>query len=112
MSDIRFVILGAVIIFAGFLVLGIFGENYQTSNIESDEFGTCFDYSEETEPVPIDCSAKMFDQNVFFGIVIAIIVAGIVALVKGVRGDWDSKVKPEDMVGPSRDNRIDGKDSE
>ena len=112
MSDIRFVILGAVIIFAGFLVLGIFGENYQTSNIESDEFGTCFDYSEETEPVPIDCSAKMFDQNVFFGIIIAIIVAGIVALVKGVRGDWDSKVKPEDMVGPSRDNRIDGKDSE
>jgi hypothetical protein len=112
MSDIRFVILGAVIIFAGFLVLGIFGENYQTSNIESDEFGTCFEYSEENEPVPIDCSAKTFDQNVFFGIVIAIIVAGIVALVKGVRGDWDSKVKPEDMVGPSRDNRMDGKDPE
>ena len=51
MSDIRFVILGSAIIFAGFLVLGIFGENYQTSNIESDEFGTCFEYSEEREPV-------------------------------------------------------------
>lgn len=112
MSDIRFVILGSVIIFAGFLVLGIFGENYQTSNIESDEFGTCFEYSEEREPVPIDCSAKIFDQNVFFGIIIAILVAGGVALIKGIRGDWDSKVKPEDMVGPSRDNGMDRKDSE
>ena len=111
MSDIRFVLIGAVIVFAGFLVLGIFGENYQASNIESDEFGTCFDYSEDAEPVPIDCSAKMFDQSVFFGIVIGLIGFGAIALVKGVRGDWDSKVKPEDMVGPSKDNRADGSDS-
>ena len=110
MSDIRFVILGAVFVFAGFLVLGIFGENYQASNIESDEFGTCFEYSEGREPVPIDCSSKMFDQSVFFGIVLVTITVGIVALVKGSRGDWDSKVKPEDMVGPSKDNKMDGKD--
>lgn len=111
MSDIRFVILGAVLVFAGFLVLGIFGENYQASNIESDEFGTCFEYSEDSEPVPIDCSSKIFDQSVFFGTIVIIISVGIVALVKGVRGDWDSKVKPEDMVGPSRDNRMDENDS-
>jgi len=53
----------------------------------------------------------MFKQNAFFGLVIVLIAAGILALVKGVKGDWDSKVKPEDMVGPSRDNRMDGNDS-
>ncbi|MFZ8907430.1 MAG: hypothetical protein ACO2Y5_00775 [Nitrosopumilaceae archaeon] len=112
MSDIRFVLIGVAVIFVGFLVLGIFGENYQASNIETNEFGNCFEYSEDKEPIPIDCSVKSFDQNLFFGTVIALIVAGIIALIKGARGDWDSKVKPEDMVGPSRDNRSNGNDSD
>ena len=111
MSDIRFVLIGVGLIFSGFLILGIFGENFQTSNIETTEFGDCFEYSEDREPVPIDCSAKMFDQSLFFGIVIGLISAGVIALIKGVKGDWDNKVKPEDMVGPSRDNRADGSDS-
>lgn len=110
MSDIRFVLIGVAVIFVGFLILGIFGENYQASNIETNEFGNCFEYFEDKEPIPVDCSAKSSEQTLFFGIVIALIVAGIIALIKGVRGDWDSKVKPEDMVGPSRDNRMDGKD--
>ncbi len=111
MSDIRFIIIGMVLIFSGFLILGIFGENYQASNIESSEFENCFDYSEDGEPISIDCSAKIFSQNIFFGFVVALIAGGILALIKGVKGDWDSKVKPEDMVGPSRDNHRDGKDS-
>ena len=112
MSDIRFVLIGVSVIFVGFLILGVFGENYQASNIETNEFGNCFEYSEDKEPIPVDCSAKSSEQNMFFGIVISLIVAGIIALIKGVRGNWDSKVKPEDMVGPSRDNRKDGKDSD
>ena len=112
MSDIRFVLIGVAVIFVGFLILGVFGENYQASNIETNEFGNCFEYSEDKEPIPVDCSAKSSEQNMFFGIVIALIVAGIIALIKGVRGNWDSKIKPEDMVGPSRDNRMDGKDSD
>ena len=112
MSDIRFVIIGLAVIFVGFLVLGIFGESYQASNIETNEFGNCFEYSEDKEPIPIDCSAKSFEQNLFFGIVIALIVSGIIALIKGVKGDGDSKVKPGDMVGPSKDNRNDGNDSD
>ena len=111
MSDIRFIILGVALIFSGFLVLGIFGENFQASNIESSEFENCFDYSEDREPISIECSAKTFEQNVFFGLVMALIAGGIIALVKGVKGDWDSRVKPQDMVGPSRDNRMDGNDS-
>ena len=99
-------------IFFGFIVLGIFGDNYQASSIETNEFGNCFEYSEDREPIPVDCDSKVMDQSIFFGIVIALIIAGIIALVKGVRGDWDNKVKPEDMVGPGRDNRSDGNNSD
>jgi hypothetical protein len=110
MSDIRFIIIGIGLVFAGFLVLGIFGEDYQTVTIETSEFENCFEYSEGNEPILIDCSEKILSQNIFFGLVIALIAIGIIALVKGVRGDWDSKVKPEDMVGPSKNNNDDGKE--
>jgi hypothetical protein len=111
MSDIRFIIIGVALIFSGFLILGIFGDNYQTANIEASEFTNCFEYSNDGQPISIDCSSKMFSQNIFFGLVMTLIAGGIVSLVKGVKGDWDSQVKPEDMVGPSRDNRRDGQDS-
>jgi hypothetical protein len=103
--------IGVALIFSGFLILGIFGENYQSANIETSEFEKCFEYSDDNEPVSIDCSEKILSQNIFFGLVVALIAIGTIALIKGVRGDWDSKVKPEDMVGPSKDNRMDGKDS-
>jgi hypothetical protein len=44
MSDIRFIIIGIGLVFAGFLVLGIFGEDYQTVTIETSEFENCFEY--------------------------------------------------------------------
>ena len=112
MSDIRFIMIGAALIFSGFIVLGIFGEGFQSSNIESEEFGTCFQYSEENEPIEVDCAKKQGEQASFFGLVIGLIIGGAISLIKGIRGDWDSRVKPEDMVGPSRDNRMDGNDSD
>ena len=103
MSDIRFIMIGVVVISVGFVIFGFLGEDFQTSNLETNEFGDCFDYSSE-EPIPIDCSEKMQDQTIFLGIVLALIAGGIISLIKGIRGDWDNKVKPEDMVGPSRGN--------
>jgi hypothetical protein len=35
MSDIRFIIIGIALVFSGFLVLGVFGGNYQSANIET-----------------------------------------------------------------------------
>ena len=78
------------------------------ANIQTNEFGNCLEYFEEQEPVQKDCSQLIFGQNLFFGVVIALVISGILLLIKGLRGDWDSKVKPEDMVGPSKDNRSDG----
>jgi len=34
------------------------------------------------------------------------VIIGIV-LVKGAKGDWDNKVKPEDKVGPDRNQSDD-----
>ena len=111
MSDMRFTIMGIALVFAGFLILGVFGHNYQAATFESNEFGTCYEYSDDSPPSQINCSFKIFDQTVFFGIVMGFIGAGIIALIKGVKGDWDNKVKPEDMTGPSRNQNENADDS-
>ena len=102
MSDMRFIIVGVILVSVGFIILGVFGQEHQTATIESNEFGTCYEYFEDAPPVEINCSFKLFDQTIFFALIVAFIGAGIFALVKGVRGTWDNKVNPEDMVGPSR----------
>jgi hypothetical protein len=103
--------MGVVLVFVGFIILGTFGHNYQAATLESNEFGTCYGYSENNPPVEISCSLKIFDQTLFFTLVIGFVGAGIIALVKGVKGDWDNKVKPEDMVGPGRKDNEDSDNS-
>lgn len=102
MSDMRFIIIGVGLIFVGFIVLGGFGHDYQAATVESNEFATCYQYSDDKDPVEINCSYKIFDQTLFFALVIGFVGAGVISLVKGVKGDWDNKVKPEDMAGPSK----------
>jgi len=112
MSDMRFIIIGILLIFVGFVILGGFGQNYQAATFESNEFGTCFKYSDDVPPVEINCSFKIFDQTLFFGIVIGFIGAGVIALIKGAKGDWDNKVKPEDMAGPGKNENSDDLDKD
>ena len=112
MTDMRFTIIGIALIFVGFIILGVFGQDYQAATLESNEFETCYEYSDEKAPVEIDCSSKIFNQTLFFALIIGFIGAGIIALVKGVKGDWDNKVKPEDMVGPGRRENDNSEDSD
>jgi len=99
----RFIILGIALIFVGFIILGAFGHEYQAATLESNEFGTCYEYFEDKPPAKIRCSFKIMDQILFFGFILGFIISGIISLIKGVRGNWDNKVKPEDMTGPSKD---------
>ncbi len=112
MSDMRFIIIGIVLVFVGFIVLGVFGHNYQAATLESDEFGTCYKYSNNLPPMEINCSFKIFDQIVFFGIVMGFIGFGTISLIKGTRGDWDNRVKPEDMVGSGENQNSDDPDKD
>ncbi len=111
MSDMRFIIIGIVLIFVGFIILGGFGENYQAATLESNEFGTCYEYSDDLPPVEINCSYKIFDQTVFFALIVGFIGGGIISMIKGTRGDWDSKIKPEDKVGPGNNQNENSDDS-
>ena len=108
MSDTRFVIAGVALIFAGIIVMGSLGHEFRSATLEADEFGTCYEYSETEPPRKTECSYKVADQALFFGGVISLVGGGVVALIKGIRGSWDSNVRPGDMVGPSDDKRQDG----
>ncbi len=101
MSDTRFTMLGIGLIFAGFIILGVFGTAYFDATIQANEFETCFDYFDDGPPVEVSCDAILQNKVMFLGLVLGLVGAGIVSLVKGARGKWDQDVKPEDMVGPS-----------
>ena len=93
--------LGIGLIFAGFIILGVFGTEYFDATIQAQEFETCFDYFDDSPPVEVSCDAKLQNKVMFLGLVLTLVGAGIASLVKGARGKWDQDVKPEDMVGPS-----------
>jgi len=103
-SDTRFIILGIGLIFAGFIVLTIFGSQFFESTIESEQFENCFEYSEDKPPKPVECSDIVQGKTGMLGVVLGIIIAGVLMLIKGAKGNWDQNVKPEDMVGPGSEN--------
>lgn len=96
--------LGIALIFAGFLILGIFGAQYMEATIQAQEFGDCLDYEKDAQPTSIDCNVVLQDKSALTAVVVALIGGGIASLIKGVRGKWDQDVKPQDMVGPSNPN--------
>ena len=100
MSDTRFIILGVGLIFAGIIILSVFGAQFDEITMQ-EEFHVCYEYHADTPPTEIDCNIASQNKIVTFAIVVLLIICGIASLVKGIRGKWDQNVKPEDMVGPS-----------
>ena len=94
--------LGIVLVFAGFLVLGILGKPFLEFTVQANEFGNCIDYT-ESGAVSTDCSVMMQDKLIFFAVVVTFIGFGILSLIKGYRGRWDQDVKSDEMVGPKKD---------
>tara|TARA_B100000029_G_scaffold207524_1_gene205298 strand:+ start:52 stop:402 length:351 start_codon:yes stop_codon:yes gene_type:complete len=103
MSDIRFVMIGIVVITAGFIILGVYGSEYTEITVQTDEFSTCYEYSNDNTPVEIDCQEILQNKTLLFVGIASIIGIGILLLIKGVRGTWDQDVKPEEMLGPGGD---------
>ena len=94
--------LGIVLVFAGFLVLGILGKPFLEFTVQANEFGNCIDYT-ESGAVSTDCSVMMQDKLIFFAVVVTLLGFGILSLIKGYRGRWDQDVKSDEMVGPKKD---------
>ncbi len=102
MSDTRFVILGSVIAFAGFLLGGITGAQYQQYVIQADQFDNCYNYTPNGNAIKVKCNEKI--QDMFFTLALSLSLIGVGAfiLVKGIRGKWDQNVKSDEMVGPKK----------
>ena len=100
MTDTRFIILGVGLIFAGIIVLTVFGAQVDEITLQ-EEFRECYEYHTDAPPTEIDCDIAFQNKMNIFAIVALLIICGIASLVKGIRGRWDQDVKPEDMVGPN-----------
>ena len=112
MSDIRFILIGVGLVFSGFLILGIFGDEYRTANIQNAEFGECYQYFDDAPPKRVNCEIEVQNSTIFVAVVLSLIGAGIVALIKGYRGKWDNEVRPEEMLGPGGENKDDPENKE
>ena len=110
MSDIRFIMIGVGVLSVGFIVMAVFGTQYQDITVQTNEFAECYDYADENVAVKVDCDEQLLSRNLMFAIVIGILAAGGIALVKGIRGTWDNDVKPEEMLGPGGDKKAPDED--
>ena len=112
MSDIRFILAGVALVFAGFLVLGVMGAEYRDANVQISEFDNCLEYSADDPPEAVDCNQAVQGSIAFFAGVLALLGAGVFALIKGYRGRWDNEVRPEEMLGPGGRRKDDGDDQD
>jgi hypothetical protein len=99
--------IGVVVLSVGFIVMAVFGSQYQDITVQTKEFSECYDYTDENVAVKVDCDEQLQSKNLMFVAVIGILVAGGILLVKGIRGTWDNDVKPEEMLGPGGDKKED-----
>jgi hypothetical protein len=99
MSDIRLILVGAVIIFTGFILGDVANSNYSQFLIQQQNFDKCYDYSTGVQ-VHVKCSEKSQYYWLYLAISIALLAAGGGVIFKGIRGKWDNSVKDDEMVGP------------
>lgn len=101
-SDIRLIMIGAVIIFVGFYVASIGISQYTQIAIQANQFDDCYDYSTGTA-VYVNCIQGEHDALLYIALAVSLIGIGGYVIFKGVKGRWDQNVKSDEMVGPKRD---------
>ncbi len=99
MSDIRLVMVGAVVIFAGFVVASIGNGNYAQYAVQEQSFDDCYDYSSGVA-MHVKCSDKSYDHTLYVLLSFVFFGIGGFVLYKGIRGKWDNNVKDSEMLGP------------
>ncbi|SHO47542.1 conserved exported hypothetical protein [Nitrosotalea sinensis] len=99
MSDIRLIMIGAAIIFGGFVVGGIGNSGYSQYAIQQQNFDDCYDYSSGIA-MHVKCSDKSYDHMLYLLMSLALLGVGGIVMYKGIRGKWDHDVKDNEMLGP------------
>lgn len=99
MSDIRLIMIGAVIIFAGFVVGGMANSTYSQFAVQQQNFDECYDYSSGVA-IHVKCSEKSLDHLLYLGLSLGLLGTGGLVIFKGIRGKWDHDVKDNEMLGP------------
>jgi len=98
-SDIRLVMAGSAIIFAGFVIGGITASEYSQYMVQASQFGDCYDYSTGSTS-PVKCDTKFQEEYLYLALSVGIIAIGAFVIIKGIRGRWDQDVKSDEMLGP------------
>jgi hypothetical protein len=101
-ADTRLIILGSVLAFAGFLLVGITGPQYQQYVIQANQFDVCYDYASDGSAIKVKCDEKIQEMYFTLASSLGLIGGGVFVLVKGIRGKWDQNVKSDEMVGPNK----------
>ena len=99
MSDIRLIMGGAAIIFAGFVLGDMANSNYAQFAVQQQNFDECYDYSTGVA-VHVKCAEKSQDYLLYIVLSLGLLGTGGVVIFKGIRGKWDHDVKDNEMVGP------------
>lgn len=99
MSDIRLIMIGSIIVFAGLIVAGMAGAQYSQVAIQAEQFDDCYDYSTGTA-VHINCVKAEHDALLNLGLSFVLFGGGGYAIFRGMRGRWDQNVKSDEMLGP------------
>ncbi len=99
MSDIRLVMIGAVVIFAGFIVASLGNADYAQYAVQQQNFDDCYDYSTGVA-MHVKCSDKSYDHLLNTLLSVTVLGIGGFIMYKGVRGKWDHDVKDSEMLGP------------
>lgn len=99
MSDIRLIMAGSLMIFAGFYVVGIGASEYSQISMQSSEFDDCYDYSTGTA-MHVNCSKAEQGALLYLALAFSLLGGGSYVMFKGIRGRWDQNVKSDEMLGP------------
>ena len=65
MSDTRFIILAVGIIFAGIIILSVFGAQFDEITMQ-EEFHVCYEYHADMPPTEIDCDIASQNKIIVF----------------------------------------------
>jgi hypothetical protein len=91
--------IGAVVIFVGFVVGGIGNSNYAQYAVQQQNFDDCIDYSSGIV-IHVKCSDKSYDHMLYLSLSFVTLGIGGFVMYKGIRGKWDHDVKDSEMLGP------------